>query len=154
MGNNENFARDFPQNAPHVSDNNTPKGQWAPRKGGIMKLHGSRKIRKVSGPGGRCKVLQICRSDDGCRNGKKMVLGRGRNTFGRSRMKVIVFVSKKYKNTKKTSSKIGVQEDTHQEIGLGEHQSVAVSIIRWRWKYGIFGARKFARMMSSREFAM
>ena len=105
MGDNKTFARDFPQNAPHVSDNNTPKGQWAPWKGGIMKLYGSRKIRKVSGPGGRCKVLQICRSDDGFRDDQKMGLGRGRNTFGRSRRKVIVFVGKKYKNTKKTSIK-------------------------------------------------
>ena len=60
MGNNENFARGFPQNTPRVSNNNTPKGQGVPRTGSMIKVHGSRKIREVSGPGGHCKVVKLC----------------------------------------------------------------------------------------------
>ena len=63
MGKNKTFARDFPQDAPCGSNSNALKGKRATRMGSIIKVHGSRKIREVSGLGGRCKVVDIFRCD-------------------------------------------------------------------------------------------
>ena len=67
-----NFARDFPQNAPHVLNDNTLKGQGSPQTNSMIRFHGSRKIREVSGTGGRRKVVETRQCDYGFRNDQKM----------------------------------------------------------------------------------
>ena len=80
MGDNENFVRDFPQNAPRVPKKQHPKGTRGSTNGGVVKVHGSRKIREVSGTGGHCKVLETRQRGDGFRDGQKMGFWHGQNS--------------------------------------------------------------------------
>ena len=80
MGDIGNFARDFPQNAPRVPKQHRTKGSRGSTNDCVMRSQGSRKIREVSAPGRRWKVVKTCRRHGGFGDGEKWNFWSGRNS--------------------------------------------------------------------------